>query len=62
MGAGQWWAVLLSSVVYNMNFGPWEGTAWFRKLAEGAQSMWAKANATDALFGRLYEAICRDRG
>eukprot|EP00974_Lingulodinium_polyedra_P023188 2238155-Lingulodinium_polyedra.AAC.1 len=49
--AGCWWAVLLTTVVYNMAYGPWESKSWFHKLQEGAQEYWAKATPGDLLFG-----------
>ena len=60
--AGVWWCVLLTSIVYNMAYGPWEGQAWFAKLQEGAREYWSHASVADPLFLSVYENICRDRG
>eukprot|EP00974_Lingulodinium_polyedra_P061487 5933651-Lingulodinium_polyedra.AAC.1 len=35
-GSGLWWVVLLTTVTYNLCYGPWEGAAWFEKLRAGA--------------------------
>ena len=60
--AGLWSTVLLSSVVFNLAFGPWQGSAWWRKLQEGGAEYAAKAEVGDLLLDEFYEAICRDIG
>jgi len=52
--------VLLSTVLYNLSHGPWDGSAWFRKLREGASEYWSKAEAGDPLLEVLYESLCLD--
>ena len=34
-GAGLWWVVVLTSVVYNFSYGPWESHGWYQKCREG---------------------------
>jgi hypothetical protein len=58
--AGLWHCVLLSTVLYNLSHGPWDGSAWFQKLREGAAEYWAKAEAGDPLVEVLYEPLCAD--
>ena len=53
-------ALLLSTVLYNLSHGPWDGSAWFRKLREGASEYWSKAEAGDPLPEVLYESLCLD--
>ena len=57
-----WSVVLLTSVVYNINYGPWDGSAWWHKLCQGAQAYWERATSSDMLFGAFYTSICRDQG
>ena len=58
--AGLWHCVLLSTVLYNLSHGPWDGSAWFQKLREGAADYWSKAEAGDPLLEILYEPLCFD--
>jgi hypothetical protein len=59
---GLYWTILLSTVVYNLCFGPWEGSAWFEKLKAGAEEYFKKESVARPLFATLYQLICRDRG
>eukprot|EP00974_Lingulodinium_polyedra_P064786 6260559-Lingulodinium_polyedra.AAC.1 len=54
------WVILLSSVVYNMNYGPWEGSAWWHKVQEGGRFYWDRAGPQDLLFQEVYPRLCRD--
>ena len=38
-----------STVLCNLSHGPWDGSAWFRKLREGAGEYWSRAEAGDPL-------------
>ena len=60
--AGAWSCVLLSGMTHNINYGPWEGHAWFHKLLEGLQHYLSFADHHDPLFVALYELICGDLG
>eukprot|EP00974_Lingulodinium_polyedra_P063698 6149981-Lingulodinium_polyedra.AAC.1 len=58
-----WWAVLLSSIPFNLPFGPWEGTVWFGKLTEGVQELLdLEAGKGGPLFEVFYEFLCSDQG
>ena len=35
--AGLWWVVLLTTVVFNFPFGPWNGAAWWQRLLDGVE-------------------------
>lgn len=60
--AGLWSVVLLTTVVFNLAYGPWKGSAWWRKLQEGGAELAAAAGVGDQLVEELYEAICQDLG
>lgn len=60
--AGVWWVVLWTSIVYNLNYGPWEGQGWWQKQVEAGEEYLAKAGPQDPLLEQLYPAICADRG
>ena len=60
--AGLWWAVLLSTVVLNLNYGPWESQSWWCKLCEMGAHFWETRQPGDPLFEALYENICFDKG
>lgn len=59
---GAWWAVALSTIIFNLAYGPWESEAWFQKAKEGAEAYFAKIRPSDILFNELYGPICSDRG
>ena len=61
-GVGLWYVVLLTSLVFNLVYGPWEGGSWFVKLQSGAKSLLQREGLGGALFERLYGAMARDRG
>ena len=58
--AGLWFVVLLMRVVFNMPYGPWEGSAWFSKIKTMAEGMFDGMTSADPLFSALYEQICTD--
>ena len=60
--AGLWWAVLLTSVAFNLPYGPWQGSAWFGKLQEGAAHLLEHSPSGSKLTDALYAAMCNDRG
>eukprot|EP00974_Lingulodinium_polyedra_P053391 5129326-Lingulodinium_polyedra.AAC.1 len=60
--AGCWSAVLLSTLAFNVPFGPWDGSAWWEKMKESAQDMQARDPWGGPLFEALYEGICSDTG
>ena len=59
--AGQWSVCVLSGMVHNLNYGPWEGSAWFKKLVTGATEYFAVASWDDPLFQMLASAVARDK-
>ena len=60
--AGLWSVVLLTTVVFNLAYGPWKGSAWWRKLQEGGAELAATAGVGDQLLEEFYEPICQDLG
>ena len=56
------WTILLSAVVYNLCFGPWEGSTWLEKLMSSAEEYFEKEYVAGPLFAALYQLICRGRG
>ena len=60
--AGLWWVVLLTTVVFNFPFGPWNGAAWWQKLLEGSNEYFSLEQWDNPLFKTMYPHICRDRG
>ena len=60
--AGLWRYVVLSSILFNLPYGPWNGGAWFGKLCESARDLAARDGTGGALFKALYPFACRDAG
>lgn len=58
--AGLWHIILLTTVVFNMPFGPWDGGAWFVKMKEQSEEMMQSLSPSNPLFDALYELICID--
>eukprot|EP00974_Lingulodinium_polyedra_P018251 1765395-Lingulodinium_polyedra.AAC.1 len=56
-----WWAVLLSTMVFNLSYGPWEGAAWHEKLKGSALELQAKVSPNDRFFQAFFPNLCRDR-
>ena len=54
--------MLLTTVVFNLAYGPWKGSAWWRKLQEGGAELAATAGVGDQLLEGLYGAICQNLG
>ena len=50
---GLWWVVLLSSLAFNLPFGPWDGSGWWEQLKEGARDLLANAPHGGPLFDAL---------
>eukprot|EP00974_Lingulodinium_polyedra_P108104 10464124-Lingulodinium_polyedra.AAC.1 len=44
--SGLWYAILLTSVTFNLCFGPWEGAAWMEKVAGMAKEYCAKESCS----------------
>eukprot|EP00974_Lingulodinium_polyedra_P006089 576266-Lingulodinium_polyedra.AAC.1 len=34
-----WYAVLLSTLAFNLPYGPWDGAGWFSKLQDSAKAL-----------------------
>eukprot|EP00974_Lingulodinium_polyedra_P086450 8376127-Lingulodinium_polyedra.AAC.1 len=47
---GMWSTVLLSSVVYNLHQGPWEGGAWWQETVEASRGYLAHAGPDSPLL------------
>ena len=60
--AGVWWAVLLSTLIFNFPHGPWEGSAWFGQLVQGITDFAKRSPAGSPLLDEFWSAICRDGG
>ena len=58
--AGLWSNVLVTSLLHNLPYGPWDGSAWFHRLCDGAAHMCHNGSIRSELFTRLWPAICRD--
>ena len=58
--AGLWWVILLTSLTFNLCYGPCNGSAWFEKLKGGATELLAKQKVADPLFQAFYPSICND--
>ena len=58
---GVWWCVLLSSMLFNLPFGPWEGGAWWQKSCGAAEAYVARATFASPVFSALYDSICWDQ-
>ena len=61
-GAGLWWVVIATTLIYNLGYGPWQGSAWFHRMSESASDMVHRAGAQGELFRRLVADIVRYRG
>eukprot|EP00974_Lingulodinium_polyedra_P033763 3246390-Lingulodinium_polyedra.AAC.1 len=49
-GSGLWWVVLLTTMAYNLCYGPWEGSGWFSKVVDGAREYFGKERTQSPLF------------
>ena len=59
--ADLWHVVILTTVVFNLPYGPWQGSAWFSQMQDAARDLLKRAPTGGRLFDFLYEAIARDR-
>ena len=57
-----WDVVVLTTVVYNMPHGPWDGGMWFNKVRGVAEDVIRNMNASNPLFTAMYHLICNDLG
>eukprot|EP00974_Lingulodinium_polyedra_P038571 3696441-Lingulodinium_polyedra.AAC.1 len=57
-----WWVILMTSMVANLCYGPWEGGAWFEKVKDSARDFFSKSTSEDPLFLALYPLLCHDLG
>ena len=62
MASGQFWAVLLCRVVFNLPYGPWEGCAWYEKLKAAAADLVDALPLDGPIWEEFYPLICRDFG
>ena len=53
--------VLLSSMLFNLPFGPWEGGSWWQKSCGAAEAYVARATFAFPVFSALYDSICNDQ-
>lgn len=61
--AGLWEVVLLSSVLFNINFGPYDGSKWWRTCQEAATEYFQKIGSPRcALFLSMVPSIAKERG
>ena len=56
-----WWCILLTTMVFNIPYGPWEGGHWWGKMVGAMAAYVARAGYTSPLFSALYELICKDQ-
>jgi hypothetical protein len=54
--------ILLTTMVLNLCYGPWEGAAWFEKLKAGTVQYFGKEKAHSPLFSAFFPAMARDQG
>ena len=60
---GFWEVVMLQSIAWNINWGPWDGAAFWRQVQEAAQNYRTALGHTGCpLFNSLLWQIARDRG
>ena len=58
-----WGSLLLSSILFNLNFGPFDGSKWWREIQSAAASHRSKYTPfTCPLFPSTLPAVARDRG
>ena len=59
---GQYWAVLLCRVVFNLPYGPWDGKAWWEKMVQQVGDMVFLLPVDGPIWGELYPRVCLDHG
>lgn len=57
-----WWVSLLTRIPFNMSFGPWNGSKWWRVAQAGGKEVVAKESTTNPLFVSLYPHLSREGG
>ena len=60
--ADMWWIVPLTSMVFNLSYGPWEGSAWHEKLKGSALELCGKLEPDAPFLEAFLPALCRDKG
>ena len=59
--ASLWWVVSLTTILFNMPFGPWQTKKFWKRLQASAVDLVARATASSPLLQALYPAIARDQ-
>ena len=57
-----WWVILLTTMVFNLPYGPWMTEGWWCKMIGAATAYTTMATWTSPVFSALYELICKDMG
>eukprot|EP00974_Lingulodinium_polyedra_P021599 2085921-Lingulodinium_polyedra.AAC.1 len=57
---GLWWAVLLARVVFNLPYGPWDGSAWFEDLQTSAADAMHLIPPAGPVWAHVYPLVCQD--
>jgi len=57
-----WQSVVLTTLAFNLFYGPWETCAWHSKMIENTEEWLSLVTPHDPLFLALYERICKDQG
>ena len=60
--ASQFWAVLLARVVFNLAYGPWEGSSWWEKLQGSAVETARLLPVDGPIWAEFYPRVCRGWG
>ena len=58
--AGLWFVVQLATIPFNLNFGPWEGCAWFARTKVMSEELIQSLTPDNPLYSALYELMCQD--
>ena len=56
-----WWVVLLTTLAFNLNHGPWNNEAWWQEMKEGSKEVLALEQFGNPLWQSFYPWVCRDR-
>lgn len=59
---GLWCVIQLATIPFNLNFGPWESTAWFSNIVQMAERLLETIDAANPQHTALYALICKDMG
>ena len=60
--AGAWSVVLLTGMIHNLCYGPWDGCKWYANILRGLDEYLSHANWQDPLWQAFYAQICSDLG